>query len=179
MEILRTISSYTKPQGIEYLLIGGHAANFYGINRQTGDLDLIVCFADKKFWEDLLCSLKYKANQIDDKFGRFSSDDLSSWPIDLMFVDQNTFHKLILDSNESKIGDISTRIVSAKHLLTLKLHALKINQPHRTPKDYGDVLALLESKKVLISIDELEELCKTYTRPEIFERLIQDLKWGK
>lgn len=177
MEILRTISFYTEDKDMPFILIGGHAVNVYGISRQTGDIDLVVPLSSKERWLPLLERLNYKCNQNDDRFARFEAKDIAAWPIDLMFVDDNTFKKLYSQSISDEVGVAKVRVASARHLVTLKLHALKNYQEHRYVKDLNDVLQLLKNSKTGISKTELSELCEKYADSALFDKLVSELDW--
>ncbi len=176
MEILRTIALYVEDKDLPFLVIGGHAVNSYGISRQTGDLDLLVQRSKKERWIDLLIRLNYKLGQNDDSFVRFRHEQIAAWPIDLMLVEENTFSKLVNDSKSENIGEAKVRIVSANHLATLKIHALKHFQEHRYVKDYNDLLALLRSGAAKFSEADLRELCERYASLQLFDKLKSDLQ---
>ena len=175
MEILRTISLYVEGKDMPFLLIGGHAVNAYGISRQTGDIDFVVQRSAKPRWLLLMSKLNYTVSQDDDNFTRFKPDSLAAWPIDLMFVDDETFKKLMQERVEKIVGSTPVSIVSARHLATLKIHALKHYQEHRFIKDYNDLIGILRSKKAEISEEDLKELCVKYANIELFNRLKEDL----
>ncbi len=178
MEILRTIKLYCDAKNLPFLVIGGHAANAFGISRQTGDLDLLVRGSDKAQWQELLGKLRYKEYQSDQKFSRFSPDQIAAWPIDLMYVDSTTFAKLSAESTEHDFGAVCAALVSGRHLAILKIHALKHHAEHRVAKDYGDLLQLLKSGKAVFSDTELRELCERYAHLALYHRLQQDLAGG-
>jgi len=154
-----------------FLIIGGHAVNAYGISRQTGDLDLLVPIAHKEKWHALMVRIKYDVIQNDDRFSRYSPPDLAAWPIDFMFVDDATFENLYSESQVIPVGVAEPHIVSARHLLILKLHALKQAQEHRTLKDFNDVLELLRSGLSGVTRDELRLLCEKYANSEWYTKL--------
>jgi len=159
-----------------FMVIGGHAVNAYGISRQTGDLDLVVELSAKELWLELMAKLRYSKGQDDDRFARFRPHSLASWPIDLMFVDDETFGKLLHDSVEMEFGAAQARVVSRRHLATMKIHALKHYQGHRYAKDYSDLISLLRSGKTGITQDELSELCQRYADSNLFHKLKNDLE---
>jgi len=171
MEILRTIQLYTEDKAMPFMVIGGHAVNSYGISRQTGDLDFIVPRTTREKWEVLLAKLQYKAGQNDQTFARFSPDSIAAWPIDLMFVDEGTFEKMYKESSLHSFGQAVARVISARHLVTLKIHALKVFQEHRYAKDFNDVVSLLRNGSAIISDQELHELCLRYAHEELYNRL--------
>ncbi len=177
MEVLRTISFYAEAKGVEFLIIGGHAVNHYGLSRQTGDIDLIVRRSKKAWWEDVFERLRYEIGQNDDRFARFRPKSLADWPIDLMFVDDATFKKLLAQAEQADLGVAAVRVVSARHLATLKIHALKHYQPHRYAKDYNDLLWLLRSGRTGLGDEELRELCERYASEDLYAKVVGD--WGK
>jgi hypothetical protein len=175
MEILRTISLYSDAQSMPFLLIGGHAVNAYGVQRQTGDIDLIVKSSHRKAWEDLFVKIRYQSDQSDDRFIRYRPDTIAAWPIDLMLVDDETFSKLYSESHLVDLGVIAVRVVSPQHLITLKLHALKVYQEHRYAKDYNDVIQLLRHACPQLRNAALRELCIRYANVTLYEKIAKDL----
>ena len=93
-----------------------------------------------------------------------------------MFVDDDTFAKLLSESQSIDAGAVSVKAVSPRHLLTLKIHALKHFQEHRFAKDYSDVLQLLRLKENQMSDEELCELCCKYADSALFDRIQSDRK---
>jgi hypothetical protein len=175
MEILRTISLYSEAQGMPFLLIGGHAVNAYGVQRQTGDIDLIVKSSQRKAWEDLFVKIRYQSDRSDNRFIRYRPDTIAAWPIDLMLVDDETFSKLYSESRLTDLGVIAVKVVSPQHLITLKLHALKVYQEHRYAKDYNDVIQLLRHTCPQLRDEALRELCVRYADVALYEKLAKDL----
>lgn len=174
MEILRTIALYTQGKHMPFLVIGGHAINAYGLSRHTGDLDLLVPFNTKPAWISLMSQLRYKVGQDTDQFARFRPDTIAAWPIDLMFVEPNTFDKMLSDATQVEFGMVQVPVVSLRHLVALKIHAMKVPQEHRDAKDFSDLLFLL--KKSEMRKEELFALCERYASVELFDRLMGALK---
>lgn len=175
MEILRTIIAYSESQNLPFVIIGGHAMSAHGISRQTGDIDLLVPSAHHEQWISLLTKLRYTTFQDDPRFARCKPDTIAAWPIDLMFVDQDTFDKIYSESFIAEFGFTAARVASAIHMITLKIHALKIPQPHRASKDYDDVTKLIVKNKEHISLPTLEGICLKYANQALFDRLKNDL----
>ena len=176
MEILRTISFYCESHNMSFLIIGGHAVNHYGIARQTGDIDILVPLNKKLEWDELLKKLNYTSLQSDTRFARYKADVIAEWPIDLMFVDDKTFSKMFHESESAKMGPVSVRFASAKHIAILKIHALKHFQAHRSAKDFGDLIGLIKSTHVSFDNDELLEICKKYASEDLFLKIQTELR---
>jgi hypothetical protein len=175
MEILRTISLYGESQALPFVVIGGHAVNAYGVQRQTGDIDLIVRQTQRTAWEGLFAKLRYRADQADARFIRYLPDTVAAWPIDLMLVDDATFAKLHVDANLVDFGTIAVKVASPRHLVALKLHALKIYQEHRYGKDYNDVVQLLRHACPQLRGEALRALCLRYADEALYEKLSKEL----
>lgn len=158
-----------------FVVIGGHAMSAHGVSRQTGDIDLLVPRKDREKWIELLSQLRYKTFQDDSRFARFKPSTIAEWPIDLMFVDDTTFDKIYHESFLSEFGYSSAHVASALHMVTLKTHALKYTQEHRSFKDYNDLINLLRKYNKLVSFSQLREICLKYGSEELFDRLKKDL----
>lgn len=92
-----------------------------------------------------------------------------------MLVDDETFGKLYSDANLVDLGVVTVRVVSPQHLVTLKLHALKVYQEHRYAKDYNDVIQLLRHACPQLRNETLRELCVRYADAALYEKLSRDL----
>jgi len=158
-----------------FVVIGGHALNALGFSRHTGDLDLLVSLGSKSKWQNLLARLKYVENQSDDRFSRFSPTQIAAWPIDLMYTDDHTFAKLFAASQPKDFGLVCVPVIAPKHLILLKLHALKNYQEHRYAKDYGDLLFLLRQSQGKMSSEELLACCEKYASKALFDKVSKDL----
>lgn len=171
MEILRTIALVAEDKQMPFLLIGGHAVNAYGLSRQTGDIDLLGRRSQRQMWLSLFERLHYSPQQNDDRFCRFRPESILTWPVDLMFVDDETFAKLNSDSAEILVGVANVRVVSARHLAILKIHALKYFQEDRYSKDLSDLRYLLRSGGTGITVEELRDICLKYADLQLFETI--------
>lgn len=171
MEILRTIALYSESKNEKFILIGGQALCYYGHKRQTSDIDLIVPENHKQYWTDIMCKLKYKSFQNDERFSRYHTDNYSNWPIDLMYVDSETFDKLFKDSTSGTLNDMEVQIISPLHLALLKIHSLKHFQEHRYVKDFQDLVWILKNKLSNLSDNELKAYCKKYADQNLFNKL--------
>lgn len=167
MEILRKLTQLTAKDDVRFLVIGGHALGAHGYNRQTGDLDLLAAKETRPFWDKALEELGYQSFQNHEVFCRYRPPTIDSWPIDLMFVDADTFRKMESAAVQAKFGGVSALAPSAEHMIALKLHALAQGQEHRESKDLLDVVELVKRSKLTDS--ELSALCKKYDRIDVYD----------
>ncbi len=175
MEILRAIKERALTKGLDFILIGGHAVAVYGVQRQTGDVDLIVARSKRALWDEIFLALRYRSGQNDENFIRYQPASIAAWPVDLMLVDDETLQKLVAAALEVDLGQTRVKVASPRHLITLKIHALKRHQPDRFVKDYNDVIALLRTHGKDVSSADLLELCLRYADRALYDRIQRDL----
>jgi len=90
-------------------------------------------------------------------------------PVDLMFVNDSTFDKLLADAAPAPVD--GARVVSLHHLLALKCHAIKFGHIGRIEKDLDDVLYLLRVNKLDVTRPDLRELILKHGTKELYEKL--------
>ena len=164
---------------MRFVVIGGHAINSLGLSRQTGDLDLLVPLGSKAKWQELMSKLRYTERQSDNNFSQFAPSEIAAWPIDLMYTDDSTFEKVFSGAVLRDLGLATVPVAAPRHMVLLKLHAMKQVQEHRFAKDYGDVLFLLRHPECGITRDELRGFCQKYAAEGLFDRLNADLNGAK
>jgi hypothetical protein len=143
MELFATIEHQSKTQGLQCLVIGGLAVNFYGYSRETADVDLLICRTQCAEWLWLFSSLRYTVDRDAGTFLQLAPPMEGEWPVDLMLVNEATFLPMWKDSREAEMLGARLKIPSLNHLMALKLHALKHTRPHRFLKDFQDLEGLI------------------------------------
>jgi predicted nucleotidyltransferase len=172
MEIFETLNQKSREAGLQFLVMGGHAINAHGYERQTADVDILVRSKDREAWKTLLSSLGYRVFHEQDTFMQFSAPEAGAWPVDLMFVNEQTFSKMLAESIEVTMKGTGVKIPSVEHLIALKLHALKYTNPRRELKDLLDVVSLLEANKIDPNGGKFKELCERYGTQKIQNKII-------
>src|SRR5690606_16908043 len=104
MKILDLIHQQAQKEGLDFILIGGHAINAIGDRRQTRDIDLVVCESDSNQWKGLLLALGYEELNISDAFLQFNPTDLSQWPIDIILVNKETYNGIMDKATAMNVG---------------------------------------------------------------------------
>ena len=177
MKILDLISQAAREQALECLLIGGHAVNATGDRRQTRDVDLVVCEAERKRWEALLSSMDYKLFNDGGAFLQFSPPDPAQWPIDLMLVNERTFSGLRDRARRVNLGGQHDVLApSLEHLIAMKLHAMKQGDPARRLRDLLDIITLVRQGRVDVGGDDFKQLCERYGSLETHAEIVKTLQ---
>ncbi|MBI3878315.1 MAG: nucleotidyltransferase family protein [Verrucomicrobia bacterium] len=161
--------------GLAYLVIGGHAVNYYCEPRATLDVDFLVRRDDQSGWRALLQSEGFKLLHEQETFLQFSPPYGVEWRLDLMLVNEPTFAKLAAGARCEDLLGVRTLIPRPEHLIALKLHSLKHGHQERFEKDFGDVLALTRNTGLDLKSESVRELFDQFGTRELYERVLQRL----
>lgn len=170
-----TILQIAEEEGLDLILIGGHAVNALGYERTTLDLDFMVVADKMENWKTTLENKGFQNSHKMDAFIQFISPYPDGLRVDLMFVDASTFSKIASASQQVPYGTTSVRVPCLLHLIALKLHALKNPAREKLGKDYGDIKALILHHSIDTTSAEFQGILDRYATPTIRYKLIRDL----
>jgi hypothetical protein len=168
---LQTIAARAVDVHLEFLVAGGHAVIVHGHPRTTFDLDLIVRRGDRDAWSELALSLGYRLFTEGPNFLQFNAPDSPSLPLDLMLVSTETFAKLMVDAVSAPAGVAAAKLVSLRHLLALKCHAVKHGHAGRIVKDADDVIRLVQVNLLNLNAPEMRDLFLKHGTEEFYEKV--------
>lgn len=166
-ELGRSVFEVFQEAGIPLILAGGWAVNHYGYSRHTRDIDWICRRSDEPAAKDLMASVGM-AVTFEAMATRFHHPKhLTAPPIDLLWVDDETFRKL------AAAADFATTrkdipVVGFRELLIMKIAALD-NDRNRHGKDVLDLRSLLGQHPEKIAEEELQQLCRHYGPPGAYD----------
>jgi hypothetical protein len=172
MVTLEAISDTASRMNLEFIVCGGFAVNAYQIQRKTGDIDLVVRARDAFRWKAELLSLGYRVFHETDAFLQLQPDSLTSWPIDLLFVDDGTYDALKREGKLFRFGRAECLIPSAEHLIAMKLHAIRSSGDKRLRQDALDILDLAERADIDLEGERFRNLCDRFADESIYGRLL-------
>lgn len=173
MGLFEQINRQARQQGLDFLVIGGLAVNFYGYSRETADLDLLIRRDARAAWGGLLSRLGYTVEQDAEAFVQLAPPRSGEWPVDLMMVRAPTFVPMLAESREVEMYGVRLRIPSLGHLLALKLHALKNTRAHRFLKDFQDVEGLVRINQLDLKSEKVRQLFLKYGNLELYEKVVR------
>jgi predicted nucleotidyltransferase len=165
------LETEARARGLDFLVIGGLAVNFYGYSRDTADLDLLIQKDDRTAWLELFITLKYAVEHDAGPFVQLTPPQSGAWPVDLMLVAEPTFKPMLSESKEVDMYGARMRIPNLLHLLALKLHALKHTRAHRFLKDFQDVEGLVRINKLDLRAKNVRELFLKYGNLDLYEKI--------
>lgn len=174
IEVFDAVSGDFSKGKIPCVVIGGIAVNFYKYNRQTTDVDFMLC---KEDFERALQGLKkhgYRIAHQQDTFAQFTTDKQNLADVDLMFVDKDTLEEILKDAQEFKVGKNTFLVPSLWNLIALKLHSSK-GSKFRELKDLLDIVLLVRINDIDPKTDRFRNFCLKYGNEDLYKKIIDHL----
>jgi len=88
-----------------------------------------------------------------------------------MLVGDETFAKLMADAAPAPASAPGMKVVSLRHLLALKCHAIKHGHEARIVKDADDVLQLVLVNRVDLDEPDIRDLFLKHGTAELYEKV--------
>ena len=168
--ILDQLAGALNPERPEALLIGGQALPLYGVVRQTVDIDCLAATVGAAKLERTLVTAGYTLAGRSETVVRYRHPSPMLVDVDVLLVNEETYDKLLRDSQEWRTDESVWRVPSLPHLIALKLHAMK-NNPDRHGHDLADIRHLLQENPQALTQVALQELCIEFGPPGILAEL--------
>jgi predicted nucleotidyltransferase len=171
MPTFANITDEAVRNGLQFLVIGGHAVAHHHYPRTTEDTDLLVSSDDRGAWLELADRLGLNVFHDGGNFLQLTPDDSDAWRLDLMLVNAVTFARMFAAAVSGKLEGQTVRVASLEHLLALKFHALKHARGIRVLKDMDDVVNLVTNNRMDVKAPAFRELVLKYGTAELYEKL--------
>jgi len=177
--ILDIAANHLPAAGVECLLIGGFAVNFYGYTRNTLDVDFLIVSEQIELVKQRLMQAGFTNVSIGENVAFFSRPG-SSLRVDFLRTDDGTMRTLLANAGRATLHGYAVKIPSLKDLIAMKIFALSQNPAQRLGKDLPDIAYL----SVLNNLDletDLRPLCARFGTTESYELIrtqIETLRAG-
>jgi hypothetical protein len=149
-------------RGLPSLLIGGNAVILYGFLRNTADLDLLVPEDARAGWLELMRELGYRFFHGVPAFAQFEAPDPAGQPVDLMFVEQETWTKMCQDSKGMDLAGQPVLLPKPEFLVALKLHAAASPTRNRKEADWEDIRQIVRHCGLSANNDVFRQIILRY-----------------
>ncbi|MBN2035779.1 MAG: nucleotidyl transferase AbiEii/AbiGii toxin family protein [Chitinispirillaceae bacterium] len=137
-EIFSSVTQFLRREHIDFAVIGAFALYGYGYARTTKDIDFITRLTDKNKIIRFLESVGFETLHQSDSFSNHLHP-IGASRVDLMYVDETTADQVFGATIEKLLfNDIPVPVVSAEHLIAMKLFAAHSN-PDRLFKELADI----------------------------------------
>jgi hypothetical protein len=172
--ILERFATCARDAHLEYLIIGGFAASHWGTPRFTADIDFVVESKSFENVKKVMSELEYALEFYHSKgsFAHFSPIATGDFRIDFMIVDSASW-KVLFDNKACADfgGGVEYPIVSALHLVSMKLHAAR--QPDRSEylKDLSDIIEIMLAQNISFENLDKDGILKEYGSQSTIDEL--------
>ena len=144
----------------------------HGFPRNTFDLDRVIRRDQAANWTDLIQALGYVFHNKGTTFLQFNPpENPPALPLDMMLVNQETFEKLLAEAVPAPASALNAKVVSLRHLLALKCHAIKHGHPGRVVKDVDDVIRLAQANGLDLNDRNVRDLFLKHGTEELYEKV--------
>lgn len=171
MGLFQQLSTESAERGLPFLVIGGLAVNLHGYSRDTADLDLLIQRDTRERWLGFFSELGYTVFNDQGVFLQLSPPKKGAWPVDLMFVREETFQPMLTAGPTVEMFGVQVIIPTLEHLLALKLHALTHGHFGRYLKDYLDVENLIRIHRLDLRSEKMRQLFQKHGTIELYEKV--------
>ncbi len=173
-ETLRLAAQAMASQGVESLLVGGFAVNYYGYVRATLDVDFLIAADAIPAAREALTRAGFSNVSMTDNAAFFGRPGKPG-RVDLLQVDAATLRQLQSRAITTDVHGCRLRIPALKDLLAMKLFAMKHAGERRAGRDMPDVVQLCVLHHVDLEAD-VRPLCRQYASDEIFSQVAAGVK---
>ncbi|AKJ65006.1 nucleotidyl transferase AbiEii/AbiGii toxin family protein [Kiritimatiella glycovorans] len=160
--------------GVDFLMIGGHAVNYYGFSRATIDVDFIVAAEDMGTVRTVMKEAGF-SNISQSENVVFFNKPGTPVRVDFLQVDADTIRALLSDAHAVEYGGSTIKVPSLNDLISMKLFALKNGTAERWEKDFPDI-AHLAAENNLDPEQDLKPLCERFADEGIYSKLAARIK---
>jgi hypothetical protein len=173
-DIFRIVFEEANQAGIECLLVGGFAVNYYGYSRTTFDIDILMAHSA----EDIVVNFMRKngfTNISRQENVIFSGHPKSPFRVDFLQTDQITIDEMTIHSQIVDYLGEMVRIPALTDLIAMKLFAAAHGSVGRREKDLADVVYL----SLINSLDPEKDLlppCLKYADDEMYKVILMRIQ---
>jgi len=171
MQTLNTILDIASKQlpaaGVDCILIGGFAVDYYGYTRNTVDIDFMIFTEQLEKVRDIMTKSGFTNIIIEDTVAFFEKPD-SAFRVDFLRVNKQTQQKLNNNAVDAKIYGYDLKVPALIDLISMKIFALSQNLTRRMAKDLPDISYLILLNDLDLESD-IRPICDKFGSPEIYE----------
>ena len=151
-KVLAEIARFLDARKARCGLAGAFALQAHGLQRATGDLDLVVESRAQPVLLAFVDSLGYERLHVSEGYSNHLHPDPAWGRIDFIYLEDHTADLLFARAVKTRIlPGVEMLVPAPEHIAAMKVQAMK-NDPTRTLKEMADIQYLLQ----LPGVDEAE-----------------------
>lgn len=164
--ILDLASRRLPAAGVNCILIGGFAVNYYGYTRNTLDVDFMIIARQLENVRQIMKQAGFTNIMIEQNAAFFQAPGFPL-RVDFLQVDEHTLGTLSVNAVKARIYGYELKIPALRDVIAMKLFSLSQDTARRLGKDLPDIAYLI----VLHGLDlesDIRPLCDRFGSPQVF-----------
>lgn len=172
LNAILTIASRDLPAaGVDVILIGGFAVNYYGYTRNTLDVDFMIVAQQIDAVKHIMMQTGFTNVAIEHNVAFFSAPG-SPLRVDFLRVDTDTMRTLLAHAAIARVHGCDLKVPALHDLIAMKIFALSQGLDRRMGKDLPDIAYLSVLHDLNLESD-IRPLCDRFGSSRIYA-LIRD-----
>lgn len=167
--ILKIAANDIPRTGLDCLLIGGFAVNYYGYTRNTLDVDFMIAADSLATVRCVMIDAGFTNITASENVIFFTAPD-SPMRADFLLVDSETMPKLLANAISATVYGHILKLPALKDLIAMKLFAVAHAKMPRAIKDIPDIAYLTILNNLNLEKDILP-LCKQFACDSVFKEV--------
>ena len=172
--VFKTVAEKLPDAGVECLLVGGFAVNYYGYTRNTLDVDFMIAADDIGVIRKIMIAAGFTNISMMDNVACFNMPD-SNLRVDFLQVARSTMQSLLNNAKLITLLDCQMKIPALMDLLAMKLFALKHGWARRHYKDLPDIANLLVANNLDLD-EDFKMLCLKFADTTILQKISDEVE---
>lgn len=165
--ILDVASHQLAAAGVDCILIGGFAVNYYGYTRNTLDVDFMIVAQQLDAVRQIMTQSGFTNVVINENVAFFSAPG-SSLRVDFLRVDGDTMRKLLGNAVNASVYGCMIKVPALMDLIAMKIFALSQDVDRRLGKDLPDIAYLSVINNLNLESD-IRPLCNRFGTRKIYD----------
>jgi len=155
--------------GVDFLMIGGHAVNYYGYSRTTVDVDFMIASSQVSVVRSVMKAAGF-VNVSESENVVFFNHPQKIFRVDFLRVNEETMKTLVAGARKVEYAGQVLAVPKLLDLIAMKLFALKSGSAKREEKDFPDIVNLALEHDLSLERD-LRPLCEQFADETIYKKL--------
>jgi predicted nucleotidyltransferase len=172
--VFDVVSNTLAKAGVECLLVGGFAVNYYGYTRNTLDVDWMIVVEQRHRVQDVLKRAGFTDMAVHETVMFFQRPG-TACRVDFLHADPDTFKELLSRAVSVVVHGVSVKVPMLKDLIAMKLFSLAQNPERRMGKDLPDIVHLTLFNKLDLEQD-IHPLAARYASEAIYKMVSDQIK---
>jgi len=173
-KVLAIASTQLSAAGVDCVLIGGFAVNYYGYTRNTLDVDFMIVGQKVDAVRQIMKQAGFTSIAIHENVAFFTEPGFPL-RVDFLRVDTATMQKLLANAVDARVYGHTLKVPALKDLLAMKIFALSQNTDRRKAKDLPDIAYLTVLNDLDVTSD-IHPLCDRFGTNAVYELIREQVE---